>query len=337
MLQKGEQRQLASLLATNPDAMATMSVGGRPQTGATAGPDNRSLAGSASTMGATTLDRRFSLPSESGLGASRAGSKRVTFSAAGFRRPSTGTFSGYYDERPRSILRSSSAAGFRPGTGAGEGRLAGTVNILTVIEDDEPRVAAPGQVRPAPADDSPTHGRKFVVSSSRPSAARPPTAPRGAPAGATGASIFLDDSDSYSSDFDDDVGNKAQATASTGKEPETFAGGSSTVGSGFTSTVHPQTKHVNVPKAQRESAGGIEHWQRGDLLGSGSYGQVFSALNLVTGATIAVKQVKLAEHAGRDKEVRCRQALCMCAMRCNLVDDELVTGCGSRTRNSSPA
>ena len=64
----------------------------------------------------------------------------------------------------------------------------------------------------------------------------------------------------------------------------------------------PLLQHVVEPD-QVTNAGGIRHWQKGELVGSGSFGNVYKALDLVTGHTIAVKQVRLAEHSGRDKEV----------------------------------
>lgn len=162
---------------------------------------------------------------------------------------------------------------------------------------------------------------------------RPTTAARGPPSGGGegggrgarkggggGGDSEGDDSDSYSSDFESNGEAEAEAAAEAhrgggGKGGMDVAGVTvaGRTSNPYSSTVHPKTKQVNVPKSQLASAGGIAHWQRGDLIGSGSYGQVYSALNLVTGDTMAVKLVKLAEHAGRDKEVRvCAQAWLPC-------------------------
>ncbi len=39
--------------------------------------------------------------------------------------------------------------------------------------------------------------------------------------------------------------------------------------------------------------GGIVHWKRGQLLGSGSFGKVYAALDFRSGVSIAVKQVSI--------------------------------------------
>lgn len=50
-------------------------------------------------------------------------------------------------------------------------------------------------------------------------------------------------------------------------------------------------------------AGGIRHWQKGELLGSGSFGKVYAALNLETGEQLAVKQVRLGENNTSERQV----------------------------------
>ena len=325
--------------------------------------------------------------------ASAAHSRRGSFPA----RPSGGTAdmdafsssarSQHDAAAPRSILRSASAAGIRPSVSAASSRrprmhslseeadavhpatdggtaLGGTVNVLSVVDDDasrgghgdskhggddgtgsvshgggrrfvvstthgsgsrsvQHRMPTP-HARHTPSDeggarffgggtaDGDTMGRPSSSSSGNPSsgAFRPGTAARGplvqlSGSSKTGNDDDYDDEDSYSSDFESNDDADGEVASVSTARPTT----------GFTSTVHPKTRHVNVPKSQLESAGGIEHWQRGDLIGSGSYGQVYSALNLATGETMAVKLVKLAEHSGRDKEVcgPCQRLRMLCA------------------------
>lgn len=52
------------------------------------------------------------------------------------------------------------------------------------------------------------------------------------------------------------------------------------------------------PADRRPARGVPRRWQRGKLLGSGAYGQVFLALDMDTGAELAVKQVELRGDSG---------------------------------------
>eukprot|EP00658_Telonema_sp_P-2_P062512 TRINITY_DN51186_c0_g1_i1.p1 TRINITY_DN51186_c0_g1~~TRINITY_DN51186_c0_g1_i1.p1 ORF type:complete len:405 (+),score=98.59 TRINITY_DN51186_c0_g1_i1:166-1380(+) len=53
-----------------------------------------------------------------------------------------------------------------------------------------------------------------------------------------------------------------------------------------------------------KASGGTIRWQRGELLGQGSFGKVFSGLDLRTGRLIAVKQVKIGKTEAEDGELK---------------------------------
>eukprot|EP01029_Cantina_marsupialis_P026325 TRINITY_DN704473_c0_g1_i1.p1 TRINITY_DN704473_c0_g1~~TRINITY_DN704473_c0_g1_i1.p1 ORF type:complete len:676 (+),score=228.14 TRINITY_DN704473_c0_g1_i1:108-2135(+) len=67
------------------------------------------------------------------------------------------------------------------------------------------------------------------------------------------------------------------------------------------STVHSQSSALL--SARTRSRLPVQHWKKGDLIGAGSYGKVFSALDLRTGQWIAVKQVKIPTASENTKEV----------------------------------
>jgi hypothetical protein len=61
-----------------------------------------------------------------------------------------------------------------------------------------------------------------------------------------------------------------------------------------------------TPKSKQGTASGALgeiNWQRGDLLGRGSFGKVYAAINLRTGDWLAVKQVSFGRHSDGSKEV----------------------------------
>jgi len=49
-------------------------------------------------------------------------------------------------------------------------------------------------------------------------------------------------------------------------------------------------------------SGSVQRWQRGNLIGSGSYGKVFLGMNLDSGELFAVKQVQFKDKQGREHE-----------------------------------
>ena len=51
-------------------------------------------------------------------------------------------------------------------------------------------------------------------------------------------------------------------------------------------------RSVASPKRHKANASELM-WQRGEVLGSGSFGQVFSGIDLVSGRRLAVKEVHL--------------------------------------------
>ncbi|MCJ1473058.1 hypothetical protein MMC13_001707 [Lambiella insularis] len=58
-------------------------------------------------------------------------------------------------------------------------------------------------------------------------------------------------------------------------------------------TPRPPSKEPNAPKPAQDAE--LKDYQLGDCLGKGAFGSVFRALNMGTGETVAVKQIKLAD------------------------------------------
>lgn len=71
-----------------------------------------------------------------------------------------------------------------------------------------------------------------------------------------------------------------------------------------------------------QNIGTIEHWKRGPLLGRGSFGKVYEALDLATGRVMAVKQVKTVTDRRSDQQQahgHARQTQAEQAMKLGLV------------------
>eukprot|EP00656_Telonema_subtile_P053570 TRINITY_DN7793_c0_g5_i5.p1 TRINITY_DN7793_c0_g5~~TRINITY_DN7793_c0_g5_i5.p1 ORF type:complete len:850 (+),score=168.75 TRINITY_DN7793_c0_g5_i5:121-2670(+) len=81
------------------------------------------------------------------------------------------------------------------------------------------------------------------------------------------------------------------------------AGGNNSPSSQQYDTRRQQSRSVGVRDGYAHGGEGTIRWQRGELLGQGSFGKVYSGLDLRTGRLIAVKQVRIGKSEEEEKEM----------------------------------